>query len=243
MIRHLKLPQSALRMFALFLLLAALGVAQSASPTEAIHKKIHSNCPGKNAFALTFSDGIFNSTTYSILDILDEFKVKATFFVSAFQLADAKNEAAVKEAVRRGHTIGSLGYSHRDMTKLNKQDFDMEIEKSQRAIQQVTGGAKPKYFRAPYGTISESMVDRLKSFGLKTVNHNVNPMDWRDTATEREIIKCVATCMEKNESGIIMLHDLYPSTISALPAIIRTIRRMGKKISSIDECLASVDNN
>ena len=220
-------------MFTLFLFVAEYSI-------EGIHKKIHSSCPSKNTFALTFSDGILSSTTYSILDILDEFKVKATFFVSAFQLADAKNEAAVKEAVRRGHTICSLGYSHRDMTKLSKQDFEMEIT---RAIQQVTGGAKPKYFRPPYGKMCESMVDKLKSFGQRTVNHNVNPMDWKEDATEREILKSVATCVEKNESGIILLHDLYPTTVSALPAIFRTIQRSGKKIASIDECLAAMGSD
>jgi peptidoglycan/xylan/chitin deacetylase (PgdA/CDA1 family) len=220
---------------------AAIVACRKTSEFKGLNQKIHSKCPGKNTYALTFADGIFNSTAYALFDALDDAKVKATFFVSGFQMLDTRNEAALKEAVRRGHKIGTLGFLHNDMTTLDDKTFDKEIKLGKKAIKEVTG-VEPLYFRAPYGRISQHVLRRATELGLKTINHNVNPMDWRDGLKEREILSSIKNCVEHNDSGILLLHDLYPTTLKALPKIVKVIRNSGKKLTSIDECISPSDN-
>jgi len=107
---------------------------------------------------------------YSIdlLNLLDEYGIKATFFI----LGSAAEEQPeiVKEIFKRGHEIALHGYSHKEISRLSKKEFEKEISKSLNIINQITRGkTKINGFRAPYFSFSNSnkwMLDSLKKYAI-----------------------------------------------------------------------------
>lgn len=98
----------------------------------------------------TFDDGPLPSTL-GILDILDEYKEKAVFFLVAENVQKYPQIAA--EIARRGHSIGSHGFRHINMKKLSLSEFSRQIKESFDIVEK-TCKIKTRYFRPPFGQIS-----------------------------------------------------------------------------------------
>ena len=91
-------------------------------------------------------------TTRTILDLFEEFKVNATFFTIGY-IAE-KHPELIEEVVSRGHEIASHGYSHPNLTKLERKGFELELTKSIKTLEKISG-EKIRGFRAPYCSISK----------------------------------------------------------------------------------------
>ena len=104
-----------------------------------------------------------------------------------------------------GHIIGNHTYSHVDLTKMSQETAECELEKTNAAIEAVTG-KETEYMRPPYGAWKKEMEENT---GMIAVLWNVDPLDW-NTDNETEIVNKVVT--ETEENDIILLHDCYLSS-------------------------------
>lgn len=181
----------------------------------------------KKVVALTFDDGpSFNSK--KIVNLLDELKIKATFFVLGCNVEKYADE--LKYINDHGNEIGNHSYSHPDFRKLSLEQGLKEIEKTQ-AIVFKTIGRYPRLFRFPYGLVNTQILNNIK---LPTILWNADSLDWQccDTKT---IIKRVEK--EVKENGILLFHDFKNFNEEAIRIIVNDLKKQGFEFVTISELL------
>ena len=182
----------------------------------------------KQKIALTFDDGPHPSGTPVLLDGLAERNVKVTFFVIGENAV--KYPKLLTREAEEGHIIGNHTYSHVDLTKMSQETAECELEKTNAAIEAVTG-KETEYMRPPYGAWKKEMEENT---GMIAVLWNVDPLDW-NTDNETEIVNKVVT--ETEENDIILLHDCYLSSAKAALRIIDILQAKGYEFVTVDELL------
>ena len=182
----------------------------------------------KQKIALTFDDGPHPSGTPVLLDGLAERNVKVTFFVIGENAV--KYPKLLTREAEEGHIIGNHTYSHVDLTKMSQETAECELEKTNAAIEAVTG-KETEYMRPPYGAWKKEMEENT---GMIAVLWNVDPLDW-NTDNETEIVNKVVT--ETEENDIILLHDCYLSSVKAALRIIDIMQAKGYEFVTVDELL------
>ena len=182
----------------------------------------------KQKIALTFDDGPHPSGTPVLLDGLAERNVKVTFFVIGENAV--KYPKLLTREAEEGHIIGNHTYSHVDLTKMSQEAAECELEKTNAAIEAVTG-KETEYMRPPYGAWKKEMEENT---GMIAVLWNVDPLDW-NTDNETEIVNKVVT--ETEENDIILLHDCYLSSVKAALRIIDIMQAKGYEFVTVDELL------
>ena len=178
--------------------------------------------------ALTFDDGPHPCFTEQLLNGLKERGVVATFFVIG-ENADA-NPDILKRMQKEGHLIGNHTYSHMQLRKNNRKKYGEEILATNKVIKQITGG-EVIYIRPPYGSWDKMYELRLN---MIPVLWTVDPMDWctqdADCIVERVISKV-------KENDIILLHDIYDSSVTAALEIVDLLQKEGYRFVTVDEIL------
>lgn len=178
--------------------------------------------------ALTFDDGPHPVYTPLLLDGLAKRKVKATFFITG-ENAEAYPEL-VKRMQEEGHLIGNHTYSHIQLTHGNREKFKGELKKTNEIIEKITGQGVT-YVRPPYGSWDKSFE---KELNMIPVLWNIDPLDWccNDAA-------CVIRKVESaaGEDAIILLHDSYPSTVTAALQIVDDLQKQGYMFVTVEEIL------
>lgn len=154
---------------------------------------------GQRRIALTFDDGPSQATP-ELLDILDVFGARATFFQCGINV---ERLPGITKLVReRGHEIGNHTYSHPRLIGCSKARIHEEIGKTQNAIREAAGVA-PRLFRAPYGARWFGLASALREHDLMGVMWTVIGYDWEWEAPE--IARFVLS--HASAGGIICLHD------------------------------------
>ncbi len=156
---------------------------------------------GKNHVALTFDDGPSEFTTGKILDVLDRYRVKATFFVSG--LNALRHPDLIGEIIRRGHSIGNHSMRHDPLVMLKGQKtLEREVWEAQSVLQKT--GMNPLAFRPPVGIVNPKLFPVLRKQGLLCVTFSCRA---RDAGNVR--VKNLAERILKKVKGddIILLHD------------------------------------
>ncbi|WP_211222610.1 polysaccharide deacetylase family protein [Paenibacillus daejeonensis] len=185
--------------------------------------------------ALTFDDGPDIRYTPQVLEILKQYGVKATFFVVGTQIE--KYPAVLQQMKDEGHTIGNHTYAHANLPKLEGQALIDEIEKGDELIKDVLGETT-RYFRAPYGAVSDPLKALLRETGRELVGWTVDTRDWAGTEPD-EILKIVQETVRPN--GIILMHSFggrkgsLQNTIDALPAVIEYLQNEGYTLVPMSE--------
>ena len=179
---------------------------------------------------LTFDDGP-SIYTNDILDILDRYQVKATFFVVGKEGTDA--EEALQRIVEDGHTLGMHSYSHKYKELYESMDsFTQDFEQIRDYVYQATG-VESVYYRFPGGssnTVSEidmhEFIDYLESQGVEYYDWNVSSGDGGSMKlTTDTLLENCTKDIDTRDTSIILLHDSAekPTTVEALPEIIENI--------------------
>ena len=179
---------------------------------------------------LTFDDGP-SIYTNDILDILDKYQVKATFFVVGREGTDA--EEALQRIVEDGHTLGMHSYSHKYKELYESMDsFTRDFEQIRDYVYQATG-VESVYYRFPGGssnTVSEidmhEFIDYLESRGVEYYDWNVSSGDGGSMKlTTDTLLENCTKDIDTRDTSIILLHDSAekPTTVEALPEIIENI--------------------
>lgn len=191
------------------------------------HNTEKSEKPEKKYIALTFDDGPHPVYTEKILDILEEKKVAATFFVVGFR-AELQPES-LKRMKKLNCEIGNHTYSHADLSaNYVKKGAIFEIEQCSEAIFAATG-EYPVIYRPPFGKISKA---NEKKIILRKVLWTVDSMDW-NIKDKNRVIKNVVKNIK--DGSIILMHDFYASTFNALPEIIDTLLEQGYEFVTVSK--------
>lgn len=181
--------------------------------------------------ALTFDDGPDARNTPEILDILDEYEIKATFFMLGRNV-NAHPEIA-KEVYKRGHAIGLHTYTHPNFNHLKREEIREEILSNQNAIDKATG-YRPDIIRPPYGIVNEDFLSVAKELDLAVYTWSRDSFDWKTCNTEEQIIHNITDSI--HSGNIILMHDKTSNQLrsrNALPEIIASLKSRGYRFVTL----------
>jgi peptidoglycan-N-acetylmuramic acid deacetylase len=187
----------------------------------------------KKELYLTFDNGYENGYTARILDILQEKKVPATFFVTGHYAKDQPE--LLKRMVREGHLIGNHSWSHPDMTRIPNHQIKEELEKVQVEVAQIAGQKEMRFLRPPRGIFSERTLAVSKALGYTNVFWSLAYKDW-DTKAQRGWKYAYDNVMAQLHPGaVLLLHSVSRDNADALGKIIDDARRQGYEFKGLDQ--------
>ena len=182
---------------------------------------------GPKRIAFTFDDGP-SIYTASIMAILEKYNAKATFFVLGTRVEIYPD--LVKQLHDQGHEIANHSYNHKRLTALSNKDVMFQVDYTNDLIMDVIN-VRPTLIRAPYGIAD----DRVKSLTtMRFVNWNIDSLDWK-YRNASNIIHRVRSGARNN--GIVLMHDLYASTVNALDPLLASLSEQGYEFVTVSELM------
>lgn len=139
-------------------------------------KPIYAVDTEEKKIAISFDATWGTEHTVAILDILDKYKIKSTFFLVNIWLED--NPAMAREISNRGHEIGLHSVSHPKFTTLSTDDMRKELSGNAAKIKEVTG-QNAVLFRPPYGDYNNSVIQTCQDLGYTPIQWTVELLDIR----------------------------------------------------------------
>jgi peptidoglycan/xylan/chitin deacetylase (PgdA/CDA1 family) len=188
--------------------------------------------------ALTFDDGPDPASTPAILDLLDRYGWKATFFLLGSQVRRAGSLAA--ELVARGHEVAVHGDEHRNHLGRTARWVSADVRAATATIAEATG-AEPYWFRPPYGAVAASSLVAARRSGLRTVLWTCWGQDWRADATAQTVFDHIESA--RRPGATVLLHDSdvtsapqsWRSTVAALPRLAERWAAEGLRVGTLSE--------
>lgn len=183
---------------------------------------------GRPLVALTFDDGPSGVTTPRLLDILKEKNVKATFFVLGGML-NARPDIS-QRAEAEGHEVESHTMTHRNLEKASAGDVQWEAAAMRQTFMEKLGH-EPRLTRPPYGN-GIRRVEVTQNIGTPMIYWSVDTEDWRsrDAAAVQARVR-----QDTYDGAIILMHDIYPSTVDAVAGAIDELRARGYEFVTVEE--------
>lgn len=196
----------------------------------------------QRAVTLTFDDGPHPVFTPAILEILDQYHVKATFFMIGERMG--KYPGLVREVHERGHEIANHTYTHpNDLRALPVVTLTDELERTNELIHKITG-KECTLFRPPRGILNSRLVQEISSQGYEIYLWTVSA-DNRNAPTPE--LMCARVEKRIQPGGIILLHDgRIPSRIKDVAAtrlIIKRLTEKGYRFVTLSELIDQAGNN
>ncbi|WP_177159546.1 polysaccharide deacetylase family protein [Granulicatella balaenopterae] len=184
---------------------------------------------GRKMIALTFDDGPKSTTTGQVLDLLNEYHAKATFFMLGKNVPG--NEDLVQRMVAEGHQLANHSYNHPQLTKLTPEEIAQQINDTQAAILKASGGVASNALRPPYGAYNHKVALAAQ---LPAINWSIDTLDWQshDPAKINAIVKEFAY-----SGAIILMHDIHQTTVDALPEMLTYLTSEGYELVTVDELM------
>jgi polysaccharide deacetylase family sporulation protein PdaB len=181
--------------------------------------------------AISFDCAWGNEHTKPILDILDQYEVKTTFFMVQFWAEKFPED--VTEINRRGHEIGNHSSTHPNMTKLDAEAMEKELQGAQDSIEKITG-ERPTLFRPPFGAYNNSLIETCEAKGYQVIQWDVDSLDWKDITTE-QIVERVTRNVKPG--SIVLFHNNATHVEEYLPAILSKLKEEGYTIVPIGQLI------
>jgi polysaccharide deacetylase family sporulation protein PdaB len=193
---------------------------------------IYSVETNKKQVAISFDAAWGNDDTEDLINILKEYNVPATFFVVGAWVD--KYPESVKALFDAGHEIQNHSNTHPHMPQLSKEQMRDEIESSNKKIEAITG-KKPNLFRPPYGDYDNALIEVVDEMGMKTIQWDVDSLDWKDNATPDSICKRVTR--KVRPGSIVLFHNDADNTPAALPEILKCLKDEGYEFVFIEDLI------
>ena len=212
---------------------AVVGVICFLPRTESVagfKENVYYRGSSKDGVSLMFNVYWGTKEVYGILDVLDEYEAKATFFIGGSWADD--NVECLKEIASRGHELASHGYFHRDHDKLDYSANYQEIKTSVDFIS-TAAGTQVTLFAPPSGAYNEDTVKAALALNLKTVMWSKDTIDWRDKNKE----DCFRRATKNAKGGDLVLMHPMAHTLEALPSVLQYYRDNGLKPITVGENL------
>lgn len=185
----------------------------------------------KKIIAITFDDGP-GSYTSSLIDILNNNKVKATFFMLGKNIANYRD--VVKKASDSKMEIAYHSYAHKSFKRQKIEEIISELQESDNILKSITGEGF-KYIRPPYGAINQEIKDNLN---YPFILWSVDTMDWR----YKDIDYLYNYTLENIKDGsIILFHDIHKTSVETIERLLPELYVEGYQVVTISQ-MASVFN-
>lgn len=218
--------------FMIFVLIISISTTSYAKDGEEVFIKNGSR--EKKLIALTFDDGPHPKETDKVLDVLNKYNVKATFFIAGKHAKWYTNPLI--RASKDGHEIGNHTFNHPDISNLSLSQIEEEIVKCEDTLVEITG-KKPTLFRPPYGSYKRSDLEEIaKKHDYKIILWTtIDARDWENPPAST----IASTIINKAKNGdIILLHDYATNnTVEALDRIIPEMQKRGFQFVTVSELL------
>ncbi len=167
-----------------------------------------------------------------LLDILDSYKAKATFFIVGTWAE--KYPDVVRLMAEKGHEVANHGYSHQHMAQIPEEKIKEEITRCTELLEKITG-QEIKLFRAPYGEYNSLTVKSSRELEHEIIQWDVDSLDWRDTMSKKDIYDRV---VKRVVSGsIILFHNDTQYTEGVLPDILENLTQNGFESVTVSDLL------
>ncbi len=190
--------------------------------------------------AFTFDDGPSTTVTPRILDILEKYNGRATFFVLG---NTSYGKTVIFDRMKElGCQIGNHSYSHKDFEKMEADEIKYEFELSQNVIREVSG-ITPELFRVPYGDNTRLIRSTIE---IPLVYWSIDTLDWSKKdkpnviRSEEERNSAIDSIVDSVLSyvvpgDIVLMHDLYEVTAEAFEEIAATLTEDGWELVTVSE--------
>jgi polysaccharide deacetylase family sporulation protein PdaB len=185
--------------------------------------------------SLTFDAAWGNEDTQQLIDTLNKYRVKATFFVVGFW-AD-KFPESVKALHDAGHEVMNHSNNHAHFSQLTTSEITANVKACNDKVAAITG-VQPTLFRCPYGEYDDHVITALRSMGMYTIQWDVDSLDWKNLTAD-EITKRVTSRVQPG--SIVLFHNAALHTPEALPGIIEYLIANGYTIVPVSELLLKDD--
>lgn len=182
--------------------------------------------------AITFDCAWGADDIPDILDTLDKYKAKGTFFIVG--LWAQKYPDTVKLISDRGHEIANHGYSHAHMAQIPEEKIKEEILLCTDILEKITG-VKISLFRPPYGEYNSTTIKVAKSLQYLTIQWDVDSLDWKKSMTKEDIFKRVTN--RTTNGSILLFHNDTLYTQEILPNILENLTSNGLQCVKVSELL------
>ncbi|GAA0627503.1 hypothetical protein GCM10010394_68070 [Streptomyces crystallinus] len=186
-------------------------------------------CRRVKCIALTFDDGP-GPYTAQLLDILRRENVRATFFLVGNEPVHTHPDL-VRRIAREGHVVGNHTWTHPVLTGLPEAEVRDQLSRTQTVLQELTG-VRPTLMRPPKGLTDARVTGVARELGLAQILWNVTATDYHNTTTElvRKLVLERAL-----PGGVVLLHDVLPWTVPAVPDIIAGLRKAGYTLVTVSQ--------
>ncbi len=181
--------------------------------------------------AITFDSAWDDADLTEVLQALDDYECKATFFVVGDFLE--KYPERVKEMYEKGHEIANHSDTHPHPNSLSRDEMINEMDNCDKKIKDITG-QKEVLFRAPYGEYNNLLVKTCEDTGRFCIQWDVDSLDWKGITADM-IVKRVT---EKIKNGsIVLLHNGAENTAEALPQLLCELKNVGYEFVTVSDLI------
>lgn len=197
----------------------------------------------------TFDDGPDLRYTPKLLDTLDELGVRAVFFLTADRIVTdngwgQRQAELARDIAARGHVIGSHGYDHKQMPLLDDAGVLRQLELCEQIFEKVFG-ERPWLFRPPGGARSDRTDRLIEGRGYTQMLWNLGTGDFQ-VRTPEAVVETWLRVLDRREAefgergGIVLLHDIHPWSVEAVPQMVAEIRRRNCELLEKNEELYDI---
>ena len=185
--------------------------------------------------SVTFDASWGGDKTMKILDLLEQYNAKATFFLVGIWVD--KYPELVKAIAERGHEIGNHSDSHAHFTQIADSKIRQELDACSDKIEALTG-VRPTLFRPPYGNYNSKVVTIVRDEGYEAVQWSIDSLDWKNRGVD-DLVKRATTNVQPGD--IILFHNDSEYIVDALPAILQHYQAQGFDMIPAKDILLSGD--
>lgn len=180
----------------------------------------------KKTIAITFDDGPNGARTNEILNILNDNKAKATFFMVGNRMMSGAN--TILNVLNHNCEIGSHSYNHTSMKRQKLEEVIADETKTEEIYKSITG-QDLIYTRPPYGAVDSNIKNVLTNY---IINWDIDPEDWLHRDTDYVVNHILE---HVSDGDIILLHDSYDTTVEAVREVLPKLYLKGYQVVSIGD--------
>lgn len=205
-------------------------IGGSAKPADSENSNLYYSAKDGAGVSLMFNVYEHTDNVLKILEILDDYGAKGTFFIGGSWADD--NVDCVREIFNRGHGIASHGYFHKDHSRMSLEENLEEIRPSVKLLNMICN-TKTTLFAPPSGAFCEATLNACASLNLRVIMWSRDTIDWRD-----KDVKLIVSRATKNlKNGEFVLMHPTDCTVEALPEILTYIRDSGLTAVTVSQNL------
>lgn len=188
--------------------------------------------PTRPMIALTFDDGPRTAVTSRILDSLQQYGGRATFFMLGSNVN--ANADVIRRMAAQGCEVANHTHDHKYISRLSADQIVSQVAGTSQKIQAVCGVA-PTLLRPPGGYYNDASLAVLGSMGMPAVMWSIDTRDWQHRNAQRTIDTVLS---QVKDGDIILMHDIYEATADAAQVLIPELTARGYQLVTVSELAA-----